>query len=146
MERRRDRVHEDEPPVLKRKPTNSLERLKALKGAIKTKQVRRSRDTSPLDGSLRIQPIRAAEMGKSVALINTENDRGSMLEDSIMSNDEVDGNGRSKSIKSTDSKLGRLNTLLKSIRGKSKSRMSSQDSKSISPERPLGTVVHESTI
>ena len=104
----------------------------------------RSRETSPLDGTLRIQPIKAA-MGKSAAVINTENDRGSMMDDSIMSQGEVDGNGRSKSIRSQNSGLFRLNTMLKSIKVRSKSRMSSDESKSISPERPMGTVMHEST-
>ena len=115
-----------------------------LKGTIKTKQVVRSRETSPLDGTLRIQPIKAA-MGKSAAVINTENDRGSMMDDSIMSQGEIDGNGRSKSIRSQNSGLFRLNTMLKSIKVRSKSRMSSDENKSISPERPLGTVMHEST-
>ena len=81
-----------------------------------------------------------------MAPINTESERSSMNDDSIMSKEEIDGNWRSRSIKSPNSMLGRMNTMLASIRGKSKTQMSSQESESVSPERPLRTVLQDSTI
>ena len=87
-----------------------------------------------------------ADVGKSVAPINTESEHGLMNDDSIVSKEEIEGNERSKLIKSPNSNLGRMNTLLAGIRGKSKTQISSQESKSVSPERPLGTFLHESTI
>ena len=128
-----------------RKSVKSIDRLMTLRGSIKAKQVKRTRETSPIDGSLRIQPLKA-DMGKSFAPINTESERSSMNDDSIMSKEEIDGNRRSRSIKSPNSMLGRMNTMLASIRGKSKTLMSSQESESVSPERPLRTVLHDSAI
>ena len=62
MERGRDRA-EGDATVKQRKANKSIDRLMTLRGSIKAKQVKRTRETSPIDGSLRIQPLKA-DMGK----------------------------------------------------------------------------------